>query len=925
MGWLRQLFSRRRRYDELSESICEHLDEKVADLMDRGVTREEAERTARLDFGNVARIEERSREVWQSSILETAIRDLRFALRRLLKSPGFTLTATLTLALGIGATTAIFTLVHAVLLESLPVKDPGQLWRVGDNEQCCVDGGLPDYNHKPGDWSLFSYEQYREFRDHTLGLESLAAFEASATDQMAVRRADSSHPVEPYYGEFVSGNSFHTLGLRAYAGRLLRSSDDVQGAAPVAVISFRAWEQKLGHDPAVVGSTLQVNGEPVTVVGIAPPGFYGERLSPTPPELWLPLNLMRLIEPQHNLLVHPELQWLNLIGRVAPGADIGAIQARMQVELQQFLRSPLSRIASSEQRLIPRQYLRLTPGGGGVQRMQDKYKADLDLLMWISAFVLLIACANLANLMLARSTGQRQQASVQTALGASRRRLVQRALSECLMLAMFGGAAGLLTAWAAVKMILHLAFEHNPISVTARPSPVVLLFTFAVSLLTGFLFGVAPAWMASHANPIDALRGANRATSRHLWSHKALVIAQVAISTVLLSAAGFLILSLTRLHHENFGFVTHDRYVLQISPQTAGYQPDQLGLFYRNLHDTLAAIPGVSDIAYSLYTPMSGDNWGEWVFIEGETAPPSGANLEIDWNRVSPDYFRVLGTKLLQGRAFLKSDDRNSQNVAIVNQAFVNVLLHGKNPIGVHFGNVSPNVTNTFDIVGVVQNSQYGTPGEPIHPMYFLPSAQWTTLPASNPGAANYAEAVARSHYMGSVVIETHGSVPDLESDVRTALAGISPNLIIISFRSFADQVNLAFTQQNMITKLTSLFGLLALALAAIGLYGVTAYAVAERTSEIGVRMALGANRLQIQQIILRSALLQLAIGLLIGVPVTLFVGRYLSAELYHVASYNPLVLGAVISLLLMTATLAALIPARRAAATDPMQALRSE
>ena len=925
MGRIRRLFSRSHRYDELSASIREHFDEKIADLMDRGMTREQAEQTTRREFGNVTRIEERSREVWQWSTLEPAVRDFRFALRRLLKAPAFTLTATLTLALGIGATTAIFTLVHAVLLKSLPVKDPGQLWRVGDNEQCCVDGGLPNYNHKPGDWSLFSYEQYREFRDHTPGFESLAAFEASASDQMAVRRADSNHPVEPYYGEFVSGNSFETLGLRAYAGRLLRASDDVQGAPPVAVLSFRAWEQQLGKDSSIIGSTLQINGIPVTVVGIAPPGFYGERLSASPPEIWLPLNLMRLIEPQKNLLVHPELQWLNLIGRVAPGADIGAIQARMQVELQQFLRSPLSRIAGSEQRFIPKQYLRLIPGGGGVQRMQDQYRADLYLLTWISAFVLLIACANLANLMLARSTAQRQQASVQTALGAPRRRLAQRALSECLILAMFGGAAGVFTAWGAVKMILHLAFEHNPISITARPSPEVLAFTFAVSLVTGLLFGVAPAWMSSHANPIDALRGANRATSHHMWSRKALVVAQVAISAVLLSAAGLLILSLNHLHRENFGFTISDRYILQIDPETAGYQPNQLNSFYRNLHDTLSAIPGVSNVAYSLYTPMSGDNWGEWVFIEGETAPPSGPNLEIDWDRVSPGYFRALGTKLLRGRAFLSSDDRNNQNVAIVNQAFVKVLLHGKDPIGIHFGDVSPNVTNTFDIVGVVQDSQYGNPGEPIHPMYFLPAAQWTSLPKSNPGAANYAEFVARSHYMGSIVIETQGSVPNLERHVRSALAGMNPNLMIVSFHSLADQVNVVFTQQNMITKLTSLFGLLALVLAAIGLYGVTAYGVAQRTSEIGIRMALGANRRQILHIVLRGALLQVAIGLAIGIPTTIFVARLFSSELFHIDLYSPTVLGTVVLLLFLSGTLAALIPARRASTTDPMQALRSE
>lgn len=333
--------------------------------------------------------------------------DLKHALRQLHRSPGFTLTAILTLALGIGATTAIFTLVHAVLLRSLPVSDPATLLRVGDNEQCCYNGGLPDYKDPVYDWSLFSYLQYEQFRDHTPGFASLAAFEANDTE-MAVRRTGSGDPAQPWYGEFVSGNSFETLGLRPYAGRLLRPSDDMKGAAPVAVISFQTWEQELGRDPSVIGSSFTINGQPVTVVGIAPPGFYSERLSPTPPAFWLPIHLVPAVTPiDSDLLVRGGQQWLNLIGRIAPGAEPAAIQAQMQVELRQFLASQLSELVGPERTLIPKQYLRLTPGGGGVQRMQEQYKADLHLLMWIASFVLLIACANLANLMLARCVTER--------------------------------------------------------------------------------------------------------------------------------------------------------------------------------------------------------------------------------------------------------------------------------------------------------------------------------------------------------------------------------------------------------------------------------------------------------------------------------------------------------------------------------------
>jgi predicted permease len=372
---------------------------------------------------------------WTPRRKQPLLADLKYTLRQLRRSPGFALTATLTVALGIGATTAIFTLVHAVLLRSLPVEDPSTLLRIGDNEQCCRNGGIPDYAEPVNDWSLFSYPQYEQFRDHTPGFASLAAFESN-DHEMAVRRTGSDQPAQPWYGEFVSGNSFDTLGLRPYAGRLLRPSDDVQGAAPIAVISFETWQQKLGRDPSAIGSSFVINGKPVTVVGIAPPGFYSERLSPTPPAFWLPIHLVPSLTPvDTDLIQQGDQQWLNLIGRTAPGANPAAIQSQMQVELLQFLQSPLANLVGPERALIPKQYLRLTPGGGGVQRMQEQYKADLHLLMWIASFVLLIACANLANLMLARSVTQRQQIAVLTALGASRARLVQRALIECVLLA----------------------------------------------------------------------------------------------------------------------------------------------------------------------------------------------------------------------------------------------------------------------------------------------------------------------------------------------------------------------------------------------------------------------------------------------------------------------------------------------------------
>ncbi len=842
------------------------------------------------------------------------MKDIRYALRQFANAPLFTATAVLTLALGIGATTAIFTLVHAVLLNSLPVAKPSELYRVGDVENCCVNGGLQD------NWSLFSYDKYKTFRDNTPGFVELAAFQAG-NDLIGVRRGGSSQPAQSMRSEFVSGNYFAMFGIGPYAGRVLMPYDDRRGASPVAVISYRAWQQKFGGDQSVVGGTFTMNGQPFTVVGIAPPAFFGDRLT-DPAAFWIPIADEPLIDGTMALVDFPQQDWLDVIGRIAPATDPKQIGAHMQVELQQWLLSPIAQLQPGERDVVPKQTLRLSPGGAGVQALRDEYLSSLHLLMWISALVLAIACANVANLMLVRASTRKLQTSIRAALGASAGRQVRQVLNESVVLALLGGVVGVAIAFGATRLILHLAFQNTYVAIHASPSLPVLAFTFAVSLITGILFGVAPAWITANAAPADALRGAGRSTGRSGgWTQKSLVIAQAALSLVLLSAAGLLTQSLHNMQSQNFGFETPNRYILHIDPQMAGYKPAQMQSLFRQLHDSLAVIPGIGQVSFSLYTPMEGDNWGETVYIEGQAPPPPDSNQNnASWLRVSAGYFETLGTKIVQGRSISEQDSPTSQRVAVVNQTFAKHFFKEDNPIGKHFGYIDQKNAGDFEIVGVTEDTQYREPTRKIPPMFFLPSTQSVTF--DNPRFIAFED---RSHELNAVELRTLGKVTGLEAQVRRALAEVNPDLAVIDFMSFGEQVDNNFSQQELIANLTSMFGLLALVLASVGLYGVTAYSVERRTNEIGVRMALGADRFNILKLVLRGALVQLGIALAIGIPVTIAAGRAMATQLFGIKPYDPRILLVASAALTFTALLAAVVPARRAATLDPIRALRME
>lgn len=851
--------------------------------------------------------------------------DLRDATRQIRKAPGFTATALITLALGIGATTAIFTLVHQVMLKSLPVVKPEELWRIGDKDRCCNWGGYTQGDD--GDFALFSWKAYQNFRTQTPEFTDLAALQAGNAP-LGVRRAGSQAPVDTRNGEYVSGNFFRTLGVQPWIGRLFTDGDDQEGAPPVAVMSYRVWHDKYGSDPSVVGAGYQINGHPFTVIGVAPPGFFGAKLADWGmPDFWLPLASELLLEGPTSQLKEPNRNFLDLLGRVRPGVNPKSLEAKLRVELHNWLASHVPDMEPGEKQLWQQQTLHLVPGGSGVTALRDEYQDGLKLLLIAAGCVLLVACGNLANLMLARALKERAQTSIRVALGAPRARIVRKSLVECVLLSAIGGALGVAVAYIGTSLILRLAFQNggpdNYVPISATPSLPVLLFTLGISVLTGIIFGIAPAWVTSHADPAEALRGASRSLgSGRSWTQKSLVIAQAAISVVLLSAAALLGRSLRNLEHQNFGFATQGRYIAWINPSLANYKLEQLDPLFRQIVDRLRQIPGVRRVSAALYAPMSGDSWNNGIRVEGRPEPPAKEDTGSGFARVMPDFFDTIGARIVMGRPITEEDTAATRKVAVVNQAFAKKFFKGQNPIGQHFGPDKIKYSATYEIIGVVKDIRYMTWAlkEPVRPMYWLPEAQITQW--DDP---EYASGETSSHSLNNIVIWAPGDPPGMEQRVRKALASVDPNLVLYNVDPYTKVLSNDFQQENMIATLTSLFGVLGLILASVGLYGVLAYMVEQRTSEIGLRMALGANPGHVTRMVLRGAFLQIGIGLAIGVPAAIGAGKLMMTQLFGVEPWDPVMLVLAVMTLGFAALLASAIPAQRAAGVEPMLALRNE
>jgi predicted permease len=849
--------------------------------------------------------------------LPVLLQDVTYALRRLRKSPGFTVTAVLTLALGIGANTAIFTLIYVVMLKSLPVSAPEQLYRIGDNDNCCVWGGLQNDG-----WGEFSYPFFQYMQENTPEFEEMAAFQANEP-RISVRRSGSDSPAEPFDGEFVSGTYFSTFGVPPFAGRLFTSQDDTPSAVPVVVMSYHAWQEHFGLDPSLVGSTVMVDGQPFIVVGIAPPGFYGDRLRADPPDFYFPIAFEPLLMQQSSVLHVANQSWLYVIGRMRPGARPSQVEAKLTGELRQWLPTLASHFTSQQIAKIPKQFIKIGPGGSGVVSLRNNFKTGLYLLIASSALVLLIACANLANLLLARGAARRQQTALQLAIGATRARLILASLTESVLLACIGGAAGLFLAYLGSRTILLIAFRGAKIiPIDTSPSLPVLGFAFLLSLITGIIFGAAPSWVSSHSDPAEALRGANRSTRDHsALPQKSLIVAQAAFSLLLLVMAGLVTQSLRNVEHLNFGFQPKGRLIVIINPLNAGYKPEQLPALYQQLRDRLHQLPGVLGVSYSLYSPQDGDSWSDAIYIRGRSLE-STEGKDVAWLRVGPDYFKTIGTPLLRGRVIGEEDTPTSPQVAVVDETFARTFFPGEDPIGKHFGYPQLGHSGDIEIVGVVKDTQYRNPTstEKQEPMFFRAFFQTTHF-----DEPTYQRSEVESEYIAPIELQVTGRAESLAPQVRQTLASIDPNLSIVEMRSLNEQVSRQFNEERLTARLTELFSLLALLLASIGLYGVTAYNIARRTGEIGIRMALGADRRDVLKMVLRGAVVQVGLGLLMGVPLALVAGRIFASKLFRVPAFNPGILTAAIFTLALCALIAGFLPAHRAASIHPAEALRME
>jgi predicted permease len=837
--------------------------------------------------------------------MQNILQDVRYGLRMLRKSPGFTAVAVLTLALGIGANTAIFSLINSLMLKSLPVRNPQELVAFG-----VQDGGGQIDGIDPGPLDIFTYDFYQRIENQKQFFQGVTAY-ASFTTQVSVGTGSSGKTQA--FSHLVSGNFFSVLGAEPILGRAFVPSDtDAIGRNPVAVVSYRYWQQVLAGDPGVIGRSIKINDTQFTLAGVMPASFYGVELNEQPPDMWLPLTMQREVMMQPSLLDPHGLFWLHMMGRTKPGVPVKEAQSWVTTQLQQFMNDREgANIAAARREEIKKIYVDLLPGDAGISHLRNQYSAPLRILMGAVGLVLLIACANLANFLLAKAASREREISTRLALGATRGRIMGQILTEALLLALMGGALGLLFAfWGTRALIAFIIGDATHTAIAANPDPRVLAFTFLVAMVTGIVFGIVPALRISRLGGTPTLTAnARNAVGRSTrFLPKALIAAQVMLSLVLLAGAGLMVATLRNLSKQDFGFDREHVLLVRFNAKFAGYKPEQLNGLYQRMLSRFEALPGVRSASLSGVPQINRGAWNSPITVQGREARPNEDQSTL-LNRVGPRYFETIGIPVLRGRDIGTQDSPKATQVVVVNKAMADHFFPRGDAIGHSFTVGDPSVKGAWQIVGIVGNSKLVSPREEPQRMAYFPTMQLT----------------GDDQYVYWAQIRAAGDPALLAGSVRGAFGEIDPNLPVLAVKTIGEQVDRRLDNERFISQLSGAFSLLALLLACIGLYGVMNYEVSRRTNEIGVRIALGAQSDGVLWLVLKESLVLLGVGIVVGVPAALAVTRLLKSQLFGLGASDPRTFVTAVLAVCVVTLLAAYFPARRATRVDPMVALRYE